>query len=127
MKNKGYRNKFAIIMLVVIVSSKIYGQNLKIELFNKTLYDLDSVTIGEKFVGKIKKNSSIVVLDCKEIVMQSGLPYGFPHAIIIGKEKSTSFFGLCGTGRKKITKGKFKFDITLKETENDYRLIWSEH
>ncbi len=104
-----------------------YGQNLKIKIYNKSGFDIDSVLIGDKFVGAIKKNSSIIILDCREITLQDGLPYGLPGGIIINETTNKELIGLCGTGRIKVTKGNFKFDITASKNEFGYRLFWDKH
>src|ERR1700733_10963725 len=104
-----------------------YGQNLKMELFNKTGYDLDSVSIGEKYVGFIKSGHSLLISDCKEITMQDGLPYGLPDGTIKNKKRNTELLGLCGTGRTSVSSGNFKFNITVMENEFGYRLFWDYH
>jgi len=104
-----------------------FGQNLKIELFNKTGFDLDSVLIGDKYVGSIKKDASIIITDCNELTMQDGLPYGLPHGTVKGRKRDRRSLVFCGTGCKNVSTGQYKFDITLNETENGYTLSWHRH
>lgn len=104
-----------------------YGQNLKIKIFNKTGFDIDSVSIGSKYIGAIKKGSSVKILDCNEIILQDGIPYGLPGGIILNETTNTELIGLCGTGRKTITRGYYKFDITAYKNEFGYRLFWHNH
>ena len=105
-----------------------YGQNLQIKIYNKTGYDLDSISIGDTYVGLIKKHSSKIVLECKFLDLQDGRPYGLPNGIAKGLTKDTSWLiPFCSTGLKSVTTGKFKFDITLNAGKEGYRLYWRKH
>ena len=55
--------KVILFILNLFLSQIIYGQNLRIKLNNKTGFDLDSVSFGEKYFGVIKKDSSIIFFD----------------------------------------------------------------
>ncbi len=109
------------------VSQMSFGQHLKIELFNKTGYDLDSVSIGNEGFVKIKKDSSVVIRNCKEIAMMGGLPIGTANGKIYEKKRDARFIGICGTGNKRVRKGYFKFDIIMVDGENGYRLFYQSH
>jgi len=113
--------------LLLLLSLNSFGQRLKITLYNKTGYDLDSVLLEGKYVGRIKKNDSIAVLNCKKIVIQGGKPADLAYGIIKDKKMDDSFLGLCGVGCRNVTRGKFKFDITLVERKDGYRLFYNEH
>ncbi|MBI2722462.1 MAG: hypothetical protein HYX39_09830 [Bacteroidetes bacterium] len=105
-----------------------FGQSLKIEIFNRTNYDLDSVSIGEKFVGTIEKDSSIIVTDCKRIILQDRyVPFGPVDGVIKDKRRNSEFFGFCGNGKELFLKGEYKFDIYVSETKLGYRLYWDSH
>ena len=82
---------------------------LKVEVFNRTGFDLDSVSIEDKYVGIIKKSASVVVTDLKELEMQDNLPFGL------------------ATGVHAVSEGNYTFDITLHEGEEGYRLYWGIH
>lgn len=118
---------FISFLISLVFYNADYAQNLKIEIFNKTSYDIDSLVIDDIYVGSIKKGQKFLVLECKEITIQDRLPYGFPDGVIKNKKRTTELFGLCGTGRTSVTTGHFKFDITVTENENGYRLFWDYH
>lgn len=109
------------------MSLNCFGQKLAIEIYNKTGFDLDSVSIMNKYVGAIKKDSSTEILNFNELAIQDGEPFGFPHGTIKGKKKSDTKLGLCGTGTYNVTEGQFKFDITLSERVDGYFLFWNTH
>ena len=115
------------LFLLVMGSEFIFGQHLKIELFNKSGFDLDSVSIGNEGFVKIKKDSSIVIRGCKEISMMGGLPIGTANGRIYEKKRDTRFIGICGTGNNRVHKGYFKFDIIMIDGENGYRLFYQAH
>lgn len=109
------------------VSQISFGQHLKIELFNKTGYNLDSVSIGNEGFVKLKKDSSVVIHGIKEISMMGGLPIGTANGKIYEKKRDARFLGICGTGNKSVRKGYFKFDIIMVDGENGYRLFYQSH
>lgn len=43
------------------------------------------------------------------------------------KNKDTSHWDLCGTGVKEINRGKYQFDIAIKEDSSSYLLYWKQH
>jgi len=96
-------------------------------LFNKTGYDLDSVSIGRENIVKIKKDSSVIIRDCKAISMMGGLPIGMANGRINEKKHDSRLIGLCGTGNKTVKKGRYKFDIIMVDGENGYRLFYQKH
>lgn len=118
--------KIAFFILASFCFQIIYGQNLKIKIYNKTGFDLDSVTIGDKYVGFIKKNSFVLISDCKELLIQAGTPL-HSDGIIKGKTKNTELWRIEACGIKNVKQGHFKFDIKVKENEFGYRLIWYKH
>ena len=109
------------------VSQISFGQHLKIELFNKTGYNLDSVSIGNEGFVTIKKDSSAVIYGIKEISMMGALPIGTANGKIYEKKRDARFLGICGTGNKSVRKGYFKFDIIMVDGENGYRLFYQSH
>lgn len=118
---------FTLLFFLVMCSKFSFGQHLKIELFNKTGYDLDSVSIGNEGFVKIKKDSSAVIRGCKELSMMGGLPIGTANGRIYSKKRDARFIGICGTGNKRVHKGYLKFDIVVVDGENGYRLFYQSH
>jgi len=113
--------------LLILVPLNCFGQKLKIEIFNKTGFDLDSIKVQGKYIGSIKKNSSIVLSDFMKFKIQDGLPFGFPYGVIVGEKTYKGFYGLCGTGMKTVKRGKFRFNLICKERETGKELLWDEH
>ena len=116
----------AISLLILSLYFLFFFPTLKIGVFNKTNYNIDSLKIGDKFFN-LKKGDSIFIDNCNSISIQSGLPFGLPEAKIIGKIKDTFPILFCGTGVKEIKKGLHKFDVIMSENENIYRLYWQRH
>lgn len=105
------------------------GQDLKIELFNKSGYDLDSVYFKRNYIGQIKKDSSILILNCEKMILEDNLPSFSPHGVIKNKKKCEpkSSEGIeCGTRIRpeEINQGHYKFNINVIETNFCYRLYW---
>lgn len=98
-----------------------FTSDLKIVVFNKTNFDIDSLNIGGKFY-KIKKHKTLVIKDCEKLFIQDNLPFGSPEGIIKNMKRDTMTNFLCGTGVEEMKKGKYKFNIEAL-VENDYYLL----
>ena len=114
-------------MTIFFLSSDCFCQTVKVELFNRTHFDLDSVKIDNYYVGFIKKDSSIIIQKLTSIVMEDILPFWPPCGIIKEKNRSVKLVGLCGTGKRDETMGEYKFDIIYREDDDGYRLLWDKH
>ena len=123
---------------ILILFLTVYGhaQKLKITIYNTTGYDVDSVSIGDTYVGFIKKNDSIVVLNCHDLKMQDGIPY-FPGASGIVRTRKidkvdtlknpVKLYGWCGTGVEIVDSGTYRFTLSYYENSDGYRLWWGRH
>jgi hypothetical protein len=113
-------------LLSLSVYFMFFFQNLKLEIYNKTNYDIDSLQIGDEFFN-VKKGTAIHIENCSSISMQAGIPFGLPIAKIKRRNDGTMLWYLCGTGVKEIKRGRFKFDIEIREDSSSYLLYWKEH
>ena len=77
--------QFAILMLI---PSMTIGQSINIQVFNKTGYDLDSVSFDHFYLGKISKDSTVFISGISEITMQGDVPLYLPFGIIKEKKKT---------------------------------------
>lgn len=103
------------------------GQELKIQIFNKTGFDVDSIYIGDKVINQIKCNDSIWVLDCKSLVIQDGVAWSYAGGNIKSKTRDKKPPGHCGTGIKTVNSGNYFFDLILIEGENRFRIYYENH
>src|ERR1700722_11180561 len=118
-------------LLVFFVSVYCSGQKLKLTIYNKTGYDVDSISIGDAYVGRLKKDDSTVVLNCTDFLVeqQDSVPVD-PHAqgMILNKME-WRVLG-CGTGYRvspETKSGEFKFDLTYEQDFNHHSLFWRKH
>jgi hypothetical protein len=112
--------------IIVFSSSLTFGQNIMVIAFNKTGYNLDSVSFNHHYLGDISKDSSLVLSSLNEIVMQGDVPLHRPFGSIDGKIRPLNLLE-CGTKSMKKYEGVFMFDILIYETGNEYRLYWRKH
>jgi hypothetical protein len=112
--------------VLTIIPSLLFGQNIKLTVFNKTGYNLDSVSFGRFQLGKINKDSCVFLSDIDEIIIQGDVPLHRPFGIIKGKRR---LFNLspCSTKSTKKKSGSYAFDIYIYETKKEYRLYWKKH
>jgi hypothetical protein len=122
-----FRLKFIFqLAILMLIPSLTIGQNIQIKVFNKTGYDLDSVSFDHFYLGKITKDSSAIVSGIDEIIMHADVPLHRPFGII--EEKKRPFkLTPCGTKSKKKKSGSYAFDVFINETGNEYLLYWKKH
>ncbi len=77
--------------ILTLIPALIFGQNIQIEVFNKTGYNLDSVSFHHFYLGKIIKDSTFFLSGIDEITMQGDVPLHQPCGIIEGKKKTFQF------------------------------------
>ena len=110
----------------LLFPSGLIGQNINLVVFNKTGYNLDSVSFNRIELGNITKDSSVVFSNINEITLLGDVPLHLPFGIIEGKKRPLNLTP-CGTKSKKKKEGIFVFDILIYETEGEYRLYWRKH
>ena len=116
---------FYLAILLLIPTFSI-PQNIKITVFNKTDYDLDSVSFDHFYLGKISKDSTVFISGISEITMHGDVPLIRPFGIIKGKKRPV-YLKECGTKSKKKKSGIYAYDILINESENQYQLYWKKH
>ena len=112
--------------ILILIPSLTIGQNIHIKVFNKTDYDLDSVSFGHFYLGKISKDSTVFISGISEITMHGDVPLLRPFGIIKGKKRPVNLKE-CGTKSKKKKSGIYAYDILINESENQYLLYWKKH
>ena len=110
----------------LLFPSGLIGQNINLVVFNKTGYNLDSVSFNRIELGNITKDSSVVFSNINEITLLGDVPLHIPFGIIEGKKRPLNLTP-CGTKSKKKKEGIFVFDILIYETEGESRLYWRKH
>jgi hypothetical protein len=116
----------SVCVLIIMIYFLFFTSNLKIEVFNKTSFDIDSLNVNGKFY-KIEKQKSLVIKDCQELSIQDNLPFGPPEGIIKNMKSDTTTVFLCGTGVEQIENGNYKFNIEALVEKDYYMLYWTEH
>ena len=112
--------------ILMLIPSLTIGQNIQIKVFNKTDYDLDSVSFDHFYLGKITKDSTVFISSINEITMHGDVPLLRPFGIIKGKKRPVNLKE-CGTKSKKKKSGIYAYDILINESENQYQLYWKKH
>jgi len=112
--------------ILMLIPSMTIGQNINIQVFNKTGYDLDSVSFDHFYLGKISKDSTVFISGISEITMHGDVPLLRPFGIIKGKKRPVNLKE-CGTKSKKKKSGIYAYDILINESENQYQLYWKKH
>lgn len=119
--------KYFYFLFLTLLSFQIASaQKIKIKLYNNTGYDLDSVMIADRFVGKIEKGGVEKILYNKQLIMQGEVPFVRPVAKIKNKKAAKVILG-CSTKTKKINSGSLEFDINIYEGIEGFRLYWQRH
>lgn len=109
-----------------LLPSLAIGQNIAIKVFNKTGYDLDSVTFHQLYLGELCKDSSVFISGIAEMTMQGDVPLHRPFGIIEDK-KSPHNLSECATKSRKVKEGSYAFDVFINDRGYDYLLYWKKH
>lgn len=104
----------AIIFLTVFLNLK----NLHIKFYNKTGEDIDSLVVGDTYIGQIKKDSSTEFINFKGLLFDSGFPREKITAIINKKKLHHINGSWCASGRKMVTEGEIIYDIQIDSDKN---------
>jgi len=112
--------------ILMLIPSLTIGQNIHIKVFNKTGYNLDSVSFDHFYLGKISKDSTVFISGISEITIHGDVPLLRPFGIIKGKKRPVNLKE-CGTKSKKKKSGIYAYDILINESENQYQLYWKKH
>jgi hypothetical protein len=112
--------------ILMLMPSLTTGQNIHVKVFNKTGYDLDSVSFDHFYLGNISRDSTVFISGIDEITMQGDVPLNRPFGLIEGKKRPFNLTP-CGTKSKKKKEGSYAFDLFIYETGNEYRLYWKKH
>ncbi len=112
--------------ILLLIPALTIGQNIHIKVFNKTGYNLDSVSFDHFYLGKISKDSTVFLSCIDEIIMQGDVPLNRPFGIIEEKKRPFNLKS-CATKSKKKKAGSYAFDIFINETGNEYWLYWKKH
>lgn len=117
---------FIVIFGIFRSASKLHAQGLTLTLYNKTGFDLDSVSVHDIYFGNILKDQSKSIRDVDELVFQGLVPLFHPSAIIQG-EQLRRVMAPCTTKSKKKQRGSYAFDILLYEMDEELRIYWGVH
>ncbi len=120
---------FKICLLAIcscVFSFDAHGQKIKIHIYNKTGYDLDSVVWDGNYLGHIQKDSAFVFTGIDEFITQSMVPFVVPSALVNGRNTVLQK-AKCSTKTKVVKSGVFYFDLLLWEGERGLRLYWQGH
>lgn len=117
---------FTFLILTFLTSFRLMAQGLTLTLYNKTGYDLDSVSVHDIYFGNILKDQSKSIRDVDELVFQGLVPLFRPSAIIQGKQLRR-VMAPCSTKSKKKQRGSYAFDILLYERGEELRMYWGVH
>jgi hypothetical protein len=115
-----------LIFFIWSIPSLTHAQNINLTVFNKTGYDLDSVSFHHYNLGKIGKEDTIFLSDLNELVMQGNVPLHRPFGIIQGKKRPNNLKP-CGTKSRKEKAGSYAFDLLIYENGEEYRFYWQKH
>ena len=103
------------VVLATIFSLFFYfnSKNFQAKFFNKTGRNIDSLQIGNNFVGQLKKDSSTGFIYFRKFEFDSEFPYEDVSGKINGQKLNPFYWSPCGTERNYLSNGTYQFDIRL--------------
>lgn len=112
---------------IIAVAIFLNYKNLHVKFYNKTGEDLDSLVVGEIFIGKIKNGTSTKYIDYKNFNFDDSLPYEQISGIINSKKLNQLNWSWCGTGRNRQSKGSYVFDLKKGIDEKGNSCLYLTH
>ncbi len=129
--------KKLILSLFVILFMNCSAQFLRIKVYNKTGYLLDSLYLGDIYVGKLQNDSTYTISNLKSVQLLNGFPsmlapWGSIRMNNWAKKgyhwlKGGVYSPVCNTGTTEITSGAYEFDIKIIELPEGLKLAWEMH
>jgi hypothetical protein len=118
-------------LISIIILSSIFCvvaflnlKNFHAKFFNKTGENIDSLMIGNTFIGKLKKDGFTEYINFKEFEFDSGFPYENVSGKIKKKILKPDFWSDCGTERYSLSNGTYEFDIKTKLDINGEAVLY---
>jgi hypothetical protein len=107
-----------------LFSFSVSSQTLKIKIHNKTGQNIDSLMIGDKYIGDLSKDSVTAFLDYERFNFDTGIPNEGIFGVIRKTPVRQLNWSMCGTEWHTETTGNYIFDLVLREKEEvDYFLL----
>lgn len=100
---------------------------MRVKIYNKTGYDVDSLIVGTTFVGNLAKDNATDFLNFQECNFDSGIPNDILKYNIENQNLIQRNWSFCGSHYKTINSGIHLFDLTLLEQANDNYLLKLEN
>lgn len=113
--------KLVIFLIGVLFYQNSLAQNLKLEVINKTKFDIDSIAIYDQHIGLLKKESSVII-ESNGIILRDGLIMGLKEGYIKGKKRYPTAIECLNGNKTKIETGHLILEITMIEDRNGYWL-----
>lgn len=125
------------IFLIGLFAFNCSSQNIKVRVYNKTGYQLDSLYLGDIYVGKLDNDSSYVISNLQIVKLLNGFPvmlapWGNIRMNNWAKNgyhwiKGGVYSPVCNTGAIEVATGNYEFDITILERPEGVKLAWDVH
>jgi hypothetical protein len=103
---------FAFFWACCSINSVAYSQKPSIAIHNKTGIMLDSIQIDTFYLGQLRNDSSVIVLDINEFKISGPYPL-LRVSAIDGSGKLMKSLAACGTKAVTVKEGHYAFDIIL--------------
>jgi hypothetical protein len=114
-------------MFFAICSFSLKSQTLAIKIFNKTAENVDSLSIGNRYIGSLARDSVTSFLDFDKISFDSDTPIEPISGIIRELPVIQLDWSHCGTMWHTETKGKYILDLELRNNEDVIRFVLLPH
>ena len=98
-------------MATIVTVFLVTRNSFHAKFHNKTGHDIDSLFIGNSFIGHLSNNDSTEILNFKRFQFDGSFPYEKLRGIVQKKNLFQSNWSWCGTGRNLKSNGSYQFDI----------------
>jgi hypothetical protein len=94
------------------------GQEVRVNILNRTGHKVDSLTIETVFIRDIPKDGSTGFVNLPFLTTDSGYLYPYLAGQISGSRLTNHKWSRCGTERHTIHRGEFEFELRTKVVDD---------
>lgn len=126
--SKTKRLSLLFILIAAIVTVFLVTRNsFHAIIYNKTGHDIDSLLIGNIFIGHLSYNDSTEIINFKRFQFDGSFPYEKLSGIVQKRNLFQFNWSWCGTGRNFKSNGSYQFDIRTTNQDDSISLYLVKH
>jgi hypothetical protein len=114
-------------LLLVVTGMQLQAQSAMVKIYNKTGQNIDSLTIGDKYIGLLARDNNTPFLNYPKFGFDAGYPDEKVTGKVHGKRVYDMNWNRHGSETPGATAGLYHFDLLLRSDGNNEYLQLDFH